>query len=175
MFFPIHDRVLKHWFLAVVNIPDGECEIWDSNPVETAMTRRQEYAIASISLIEKVFGNELRTLPNLYAQFGSFAITYPGRGALHPRSEDSGIFVIRNMQFYRQRWYLGFNSGDQRVRMALEIVNHPRNEILERVWLAAAEEVPYDVPTRGVIPLSRKEDTVLPTSGMKFNPRRSRR
>lgn len=59
--------------------------------------------------------------------------------------------------------------------MALEIVNHPHNEIRERVWSAAAEEVPYDVPTTGVPPLSLKEDAVLPTSGMKFNPRRSRR
>lgn len=49
MFLPIHDGVVKHWFLAVVNIPDAVCEIWDSNPVDSANTRRQEYAIASVS------------------------------------------------------------------------------------------------------------------------------
>ncbi|XP_062020074.1 uncharacterized protein LOC133736548 [Rosa rugosa] len=112
MFLPIHDGVVKHWFLVVVNIPDAECEIWDSNPVDSANTRRQEYAIASMSLLEKVFGNELRMAPDLYARFGSFSISYPESCPLHPRSEDSGIFVIRNMQFYRQRWYVGFNSGD---------------------------------------------------------------
>ncbi|KAM5574346.1 hypothetical protein ABKV19_013696 [Rosa sericea] len=76
IFFPIHDGVLKHWFLAVVKIPSWQCEIWDSNPENSANKRWEEYVAASIAL---------------------------------------------------------FNSGDQRDPMALETVNHPKNEVLEQV------------------------------------------
>ncbi|XP_061990867.1 uncharacterized protein LOC133709221 [Rosa rugosa] len=113
--------------------------------------------------------------PAIYAKFGSFSITYPERSPIHPTSQDSGIFVIRNMQFYRQRWYQGFNSGDQRVRLALEIVNHPMNDMAELVWQAAAEEVPNAVAAEGGVSASVNACGVVAVAGMKFKPRRARR
>lgn len=55
-------------------------------------------------LLQKVFLNELRLSPAMYIKFGSFSISYPDCVPRNPNSNDSGIHVIRNMQFYRDSW-----------------------------------------------------------------------
>ncbi|KAL6188272.1 hypothetical protein ACLB2K_039665 [Fragaria x ananassa] len=68
-----------------------------------------------------------------------------------------------------------YNSEDQRVRLALEIVNDPRNEIFEQVCSVAAEEARDNTPATEVPVLCHGEDGSLATAGIKFNARLSRR
>ncbi|XP_004309962.1 PREDICTED: uncharacterized protein LOC101294134 isoform X2 [Fragaria vesca subsp. vesca] len=139
------------WFLAVADMLNGVCEIWDSAPEDSAKTRRHDFA------------------------FAAFRISYLAGSPRHCRNEDSGVYLMRNMKFYRQCWYEGYNSGDQRVHLALEIVNDPRNEIFEQMCSAAAEETRDNMPATEVPVLCRGEDGSLATTGIKFNARRSRR
>ncbi|XP_050380395.1 uncharacterized protein LOC126797731 [Argentina anserina] len=140
IFIPICDDVDEHWYLAVFNVYAGECEIWDSceifdcNNFRSTQDRREDYAKCAINLIGSLFAEEFVSLPQPSSKTGGYVFTYPTGCPIQRRREDSGIFLIRNMQHYRERWYEGFNAGDQRVRIALEIVNHPLNECAQTVW-----------------------------------------
>lgn len=94
--------------------------------------------------------------------FASFTIINPEFNPIQNNGHDCGIYVIRHMQHYGSRWYQGvsfeslygvmqchvvisvmtvympfqFNSEDQRIRLALEIVKHPRNEVRAAVNIA---------------------------------------
>ncbi|KAL6195958.1 hypothetical protein ACLB2K_031575 [Fragaria x ananassa] len=115
IFVPMYDGISNHWFLAVAEMLNGVCEIWDSAPEDSAKTRMHDFAFAA------------------------------------------------------------YKFGDQRVCLALEIVNDPRNEILEQVCSVAAEEARDNTPATEVPALCRREDGSLATAGIKFNARRSKR
>lgn len=72
-----------------------------------------------------------------------------------------------------------FNSADQRVRLALEIVKHPKNEVYDRVKLAVASDVLTPHHTLAKLHNGGPEDDIetksMLTQGMKFIPRRPRR
>lgn len=72
-----------------------------------------------------------------------------------------------------------FNSADQRVRLALEIVRNPKNEVIDRVlFVAASEEAPQH-PPEGKLqndgPEFQLDCQPMFTQGMKFTARRPRR
>ena len=48
IFIPINDAGDDHWFLAVFNIPEGECEIWDSNYDRSSQERREGYVKCAV-------------------------------------------------------------------------------------------------------------------------------
>ncbi|XP_062000868.1 uncharacterized protein LOC133718081 isoform X2 [Rosa rugosa] len=179
IFFPLRDGVVDNWFLVVLNLAVGEIELWDSCPDMDAKQRRECYANAVVELFQNVFCNEIRSLPALYARLASVSIVYPKEGPTNRKTEDSGIFLIRNMQYYRKRWFEGFNSGDQRIRLALDIVNHPMNAVRVSVWAAAAQETPIDAKSFGRAAYNgnfiRNPDIPLDIAGMKFKARRTSR
>ncbi|KAL6144386.1 hypothetical protein ACLB2K_055079 [Fragaria x ananassa] len=174
IFIPILDTVAKHWILAVVKVSYGDCEIWDSNPEVAAEQRRKDYVIAAIDLLLSVFAAELRESPWVCSEAASFTFFYPASCPIQVNDFDSGICVIRNMQFYDQRWHEGFNSGDQRMRIALEIVNNPLNECRDAVWESVYQEQ-KNVSNSRNIPGSDTTDPLLIRAGMKFKPRVPRR
>ncbi|XP_050382408.1 uncharacterized protein LOC126799283 [Argentina anserina] len=69
-------------------------------------------------------GNELQI-----KKFASFTIINPESNHIQDNDHDGGIYVIRHMQYYNNRWYEGFNFVDQRKQLALEIVKNPLNEV----------------------------------------------
>ncbi|KAL6196484.1 hypothetical protein ACLB2K_032099 [Fragaria x ananassa] len=174
IFIPILDTVAKHWILAVVKVSYGDCEIWDSNPEVAAEQRRKDYVIAAIDLLLSVFAAELRESPWVCSEATSFTFFYPASCPIQVNDFDSGICVIRNMQFYDQRWHEGFNSGDQRMRIALEIVNNPLNECRDAVRESVYQEH-KNVSNSRNIPGSDTTDPLLIRAGMKFKPRVPRR
>ncbi|XP_050387055.1 uncharacterized protein LOC126803313 [Argentina anserina] len=172
VFIPIHDKVEDHWYLAVLNVAEGECEIWDSN-IDLSMKKRQEeYAKCTIDLFRQIFAEDFNRSPDLPSVF---VFQYPTSCPIQRKKEESGIYVIRNMQHYGKRWYDGFNPGDQRVRIALEIVGHPLNEYVGSVWAnlykeqkeRAAEAIaPHDKVSTG-----GGEGGRIPPLSKKFKPR----
>ncbi|XP_050373006.1 uncharacterized protein LOC126790705 isoform X3 [Argentina anserina] len=133
IFIPINDSTLEHWYLAVLNIAEGGCEIWDSIPDISVRQRREESVVAVIVLLQRLFAMELQHYPLLSSKLASSSIMYPEINPTQSNHMDSGIFTIRNMQHYRDCWHEGFNSGDQRIRLALEIVNDKSNECADNV------------------------------------------
>ncbi|PRQ44332.1 putative Ulp1 protease family catalytic domain-containing protein [Rosa chinensis] len=179
IFFPLQDDVVDNWFLVVFNPDEGECEIWDSCPDKDARERHEAYANGVMELFQKVFCNQIRLLPALYARLASVCTVYPKEAPTNGKTEDSGIFLIRNMQYYRKRWFEGFNSADQRIRLALDIVNHPMNAVRVSVWAAAAQETPIDAKSLGRAAYNgnfiRNRHIPLDISGIKFKARRTAR
>lgn len=58
-----------------------------------------------ISLLHNVFGNEMTRSTDVYFHLPSFNIVIP---ELNPTNEDkaeSGIYVIRHMQYHGRNWY----------------------------------------------------------------------
>lgn len=178
IFIPINDTIDDDWFLFVVNMEDKECEVLDCKPAAEADERRKDYASAAMKLLQKVFGNEMR-IGRLNLNNPSFTIS--DRCSFHNQlnHHDSGIFVIRSMQHYRNRWDEGFNSADQRVRLALEIVKNPKNEVIDHVLSVVALEEAAQHPPKGKLQNDGPEVELncqpILTQGMKFTPRRPRR
>ncbi|KAK9943204.1 hypothetical protein M0R45_008820 [Rubus argutus] len=177
IFIPINDTLDDHWFLLVISMGDVDCEIWDCKPAPQADERRKDYASAAMKLVEKVFANEMRmTMP-----FNSPSFTILDPCSVHSLLDhhDSGIFVIRNMQHYLNQWYEGFNSADQRVRLALEIVRNPKNEVIDRVLFAAASDEAAQQPPEGKLQNDGREVQLdcqpMFTQGIKFTARHPRR
>ncbi|KAL6128921.1 hypothetical protein ACLB2K_072274 [Fragaria x ananassa] len=134
IFIPIDDDVLDHWFLVVANITEDECEIWDNIPDLPAQQRRKNLVNGAMSLLGEIFSPHLRESDLPPSAFSSYSFTYPDTARDVPNKCDSGIFTIRHMQYYRERWFSNFNFGDERVRIALEIVNNPMNKCYKKVW-----------------------------------------
>ncbi|KAK9911528.1 hypothetical protein M0R45_035429 [Rubus argutus] len=126
IFIPIYDSVEDHWFLLVINITETEAEIWDSHRDGVKENHRRECAIAAIVQLHKVFADELRMFPELYMKLSSIKVIYPEVDQFVVNIFDPGIYVLKNMQHYRKRWYHGFHSAGQRVRLTLELINNPK-------------------------------------------------
>jgi hypothetical protein len=64
--------------------------------------------------LHKVFADELRMFPELYMKLSSIKLIYPEVDPFVVNIFDSGIYVLKNMQHYRKRWYHGvsFNHGN---------------------------------------------------------------
>ncbi|XP_050363423.1 uncharacterized protein LOC126782250 isoform X2 [Argentina anserina] len=169
IFIPVEDVAADHWFLVVLKVQDGECEIWDSVPDPRVEQRRLGYAHSCINFVAKVFQGDIRCDPILVKKFASFSVIYPEDNPTQIHNYDSGIFTIRNIQYYRECWYEGFNSGDQRVRLGLEIVNHPLNDRAKSVWDSVYRELKEKINDTGVVTSS------IPAGGIKFKPRVARR
>ncbi|KAK9932444.1 hypothetical protein M0R45_019682 [Rubus argutus] len=133
-------------------------------------------ATKRMKLVEKVFANEMRmTMP---FNSPSFTISNPCSVRSLLDHHDSGLFVIRSMQHYLNQWYEGFNSADQRVRLALEIVRNPKNEVIDRVLFAAALDEAAQQPPEGKLQNDGREVQLdcqpMFTQGIKFTARRPR-
>lgn len=136
IFIPLHDDPGKHWFLLVVHLPHNQAELWDSSPNEGGKLRRIDIAKAAIWLLDNVIKHDSQMSFEVAFNFASFTIINPEFNPIQDNSHDCGIYVIRHMQHYGNRWYQGFNSEDQRIRLALEIVKHPQNEVRAAVNIA---------------------------------------
>ncbi|KAL6189094.1 hypothetical protein ACLB2K_040484 [Fragaria x ananassa] len=163
IFIPINDDVLDHWFLVVANITEDECEIWDNIPDLLAKQRCNNLVNCVMSLLGEIFSSTLRELYRPPLAFSTYSFTYPDTAHAARNKSDSGIFTIRHMQYYRERWFCNFNSGDERVRIALKIVNHPMNECYKG---RTFEEPPA---TEGVG--GGEQEPFRVTVVMKFKPR----
>lgn len=177
IFIPINDTLDDHWFLFVINMGYVDCEIWDCKPAPQVDERRKDYASAAMKLLQKVFANEMRMA--MPFNNPSFTISDPCSVHSQLNHHDSGIFVIRSMQHYLNQWYEGFNSADQRVRLALEIVRNPKNEVIDRVLFAAASDEAPQQPPEGKLQNDGREVGLdwqpMFTQGIKFTARRPRR
>lgn len=58
-------------------------------------------------LLQKVFGNEMTSWRDVYYDFTTFQLTYPTPNPTTENNHDSGIYVIRHMQYYRENWFEG--------------------------------------------------------------------
>ncbi|XP_062020086.1 uncharacterized protein LOC133736560 [Rosa rugosa] len=137
IFTPLHDSMDDHWYLLVMDLHEKEALLWDSYPDPKSVGRRMHHARDVMTLMQKVFSCEMTMFGDVYYHFPSFSLTLAEGDRTNPQTFDSGIFVIRHMQHYLDPWSIGFVSEDQRNRVALEIVQSPRNEH-RRVVLAAA-------------------------------------
>nr|XP_011467300.1 PREDICTED: uncharacterized protein LOC101308491 [Fragaria vesca subsp. vesca]XP_011467301.1 PREDICTED: uncharacterized protein LOC101308491 [Fragaria vesca subsp. vesca] len=173
IFIPIMDDLCQHWFLAVVRFV-GDCEIWDSKPILASQQRRKDYVESAVNLLLSVFASELKQSPWVCSEAASFTYFYPAICTTEVNDYDSGVCVIRNMQFYGQRWYEGYNSGDQRMRIALEVVNSPLNECRDDVWdcVYLEKKNASNLQERSG---SETPDPLLDRAGMRLKPRVPRR
>ncbi|KAK9943142.1 hypothetical protein M0R45_008761 [Rubus argutus] len=120
-----------------MDLTEQRAEVWDNHPDSDSELRCLEYASAAIGILQIIFANEMTKAHDVYFHFPSFTVTIPDPNPTVGNNHDSGIYVIRHMQYYRRKWFRGFNYEDQRIRLALEIVNHPRNKINPSVVAAA--------------------------------------
>ncbi|KAK9950174.1 hypothetical protein M0R45_005675 [Rubus argutus] len=137
IFIPLRDEVAGQWFLLVVKLGERIGEIWDSSYDANANTFRIEIARTTMVLLQNVFANEMTSWKDVYYDFRRFQLTYPTAFPTNENHHDSGIYVVRHMQYYNSNWFEGVNVEDQRCRIALEIVMNPRNEALDIVKKAA--------------------------------------
>lgn len=114
-----------------------QAEVWDSQPESGSEEHRLEYVSVAIEVLQIIFANEMTKTRDVYFHFPSSTIIVPEPNPRMDNNHDSGIFVIRHMQYYNREWFREFNSEDQRIRLALEITNHPHNEMSESVVAAA--------------------------------------
>lgn len=132
IFIPLYDELLEHWYLLVMNIAEKKGELWDSKPESSSYDRRMSLVGRAIKLLQKIFANEMYRSTDVYLHFPSFNISVPQSNPTHDNNYDSGIFVIRHMQHHNNTWYTQaqFHLNDLRMRIAVEIVTHPRNTII---------------------------------------------
>ncbi|KAL6186360.1 hypothetical protein ACLB2K_042480 [Fragaria x ananassa] len=180
IFIPILDDVVDHWFLVVANITEGECEMWDCIPDLPAQQRRKNMVNNVMSLLGEVFSSELEVSDVAPSALSSYSFAYPESSRIVPNKYDSGIFTIRHIQYYRERWFSVFNSADERIRIALEIVNNPMNECYKSVWDSVCREENEiseckELPATSGDVVGDHADPVTTTSGMKLKPRVPRR
>jgi hypothetical protein len=58
-----------------------------------------------ILLLHNVFGNEMTRSADVYFHLPSFNIIIPEVNPIHEDNAESGIYVIRHMQYHGQKWY----------------------------------------------------------------------
>ena len=58
-----------------------------------------------MGLFIKVFEDDIRLCPAIILKLTSLSISYPTFMAESSKPEDSGIFLIRNMQHYKHKWF----------------------------------------------------------------------
>lgn len=63
--------------------------------------------VVQVNLLLSVFASELKQSPWVCSEAASFTYFYPAICTTEVNDYDSGVCVIRNMQFYGQRWYEG--------------------------------------------------------------------
>ncbi|XP_050364128.1 uncharacterized protein LOC126782844 [Argentina anserina] len=134
-----------------------------------------------MGLLQRVFASELKCYPLLLSKLESYRIIYPEINPTQSNEFDSGIFTVRNMQHYGDYWHDGFNSGDQRIKLALEIVNNPYNECLADVmdgvnyWKNVVGSTQVGRPSRGNTARDDDADISFIPCCIKFKPRIPRR
>lgn len=91
-------------------------------------------------------------------------------------ADDLRRFPDLNMQHYRKRWYHRFHSADQRVRLALELVDNPKNEVIRVVRSAiSTHEQLHEATNCNSLASDLKDgvnkDPLLTSCSIAFRPR----
>ncbi|KAL6145671.1 hypothetical protein ACLB2K_056356 [Fragaria x ananassa] len=141
IFIPVKDETLDHWFLVVIKLRDKVVEIWDSKADMASLRRRREKATSVILLVQKVFASDMKKPGDIYYNFPSFEVTVPTGNRWDMNGYESGIYMMRHMQFYGEPWYDGFDSSKERTEIALFIVKNSKNEDLKSLRAAAGLSV----------------------------------
>ncbi|XP_040375279.1 uncharacterized protein LOC121053032 [Rosa chinensis] len=170
IFIPLHDNMEDHWILLVMHLPEKKAEVLDSFPDVRSRERQMDHARDVMAMLQKVFGSETTWSNSKFYHFPSFTLNFSDFNPTHEQRSESGVFVIRHMQYYRGMWSTTFHSEDQRTRLALEIVLHPRNEHRQILIGAAAGA---SMPPIGESELFK--NIPLPPTGRKFRSHRKRR
>ncbi|KAK9903755.1 hypothetical protein M0R45_000987 [Rubus argutus] len=144
IFIPLKDDIRDHLFLLVMKLSQKNAELWDSQPDTGSGARRVEKARAA-----NIFANDMTKSQDVYYDFPSFPLSVPDGNPTNDNNHDSGIYVARHMQSYREKWFEGYNSDEQRSLLALEIVEHPKNKLLHLVTKAASGRVRRDESGEG--------------------------
>lgn len=139
IFIPLHDNPLNHWYLLVMNLVERKSEVWDCMPDSRSSDRRMADVGKVIAFTQHIFANEMTRSTNLYFNFPSFKMSVPKLNHTHDNNADSGVHVIRQMQHHGCNWYTHFDSLDHRYRIALEILNYPRNNVIHSKSAAASQ------------------------------------
>lgn len=58
-------------------------------------------------LLQNVFANEMTSWRDVYYDFRRFELTYPTAFPTNENHHDSGIYVVRHMQYYNSNWSEG--------------------------------------------------------------------
>ncbi|KAK9913400.1 hypothetical protein M0R45_037218 [Rubus argutus] len=141
IFIPLKDDIRDHWFLLVMKLSQKNAELWDSQPDTGSGARRVEKARAAMLLLQNIFANEMTKSQDVYYDFPSFPLSVPDGNPTNDNNHNSGIYVARHMQSYREKWFEGYNSNEQCSLLALEIVKHPKNKLHHLVTKAASGRV----------------------------------
>lgn len=64
-----------------------------------------------MSLLGEVFSSELEVSDLAPSALSSYSFTYPESSRTVPNKYDSGIFTIRHVQYYRERWFSVVSSA----------------------------------------------------------------
>ncbi|KAL6176091.1 hypothetical protein ACLB2K_052727 [Fragaria x ananassa] len=89
--------------------------------------------LTKVDLLLSIFAAELKQSPWVCSEAASFTYFYPAICTTEVNDYDSGVCVIRIMQFYGQRWYEGFHSDEHRSAILLQCMKSPANEIHDEV------------------------------------------
>ncbi|KAL6176634.1 hypothetical protein ACLB2K_053267 [Fragaria x ananassa] len=104
---PVHDETLDHWFLVLIKVRDEVVEIWDSKADMASSRRRHEIATSVILLVQKVFASDMKKPGDIYYNFSSFEVTVLKGNQWDVNGFESGIYLMRHMQLYGERWFDG--------------------------------------------------------------------
>lgn len=138
IFIPLHDHMSDHWYLLVMNLDERTADILDSKPDVHLDDRRMVHAREAILLLQTVFSNEMTRSTDVYFHFPSFNVNISELNPRHNRNAESGIYVIRHMQYHGHNWSTQFDSIDHRNLIALEIAKHPRNHVIHPIEAPAS-------------------------------------
>lgn len=58
-------------------------------------------------LLQNIFAKEMTKSQDVYYDFPSFPLSVPDGNPTNDNNHDSGIYVARHMQSYREKWFEG--------------------------------------------------------------------
>lgn len=171
IFIPLHDHLSDHWYLLVVNLDERNSELLDSFPDRRLHDRRMAHAREVILLLHNVFGNEMTRSADVYFHLPSFNIIIPEVNPIHEDNAESGIYVIRHMQYHGQKWYTQFDPLIHRNLVALDILKHPKNHVTNPIQAPASNLI---TPVRHSARNNVNSNAMQLISSMSINGRKCR-
>lgn len=129
IFIPMYDCPGKHWYLLVVRPLVKLAEIWDSHVDKNSADRRKCFAVAALTHLDMLDSWDIFKRLDPTFKFAMFNVIITEHNPQQPNEYDCGIYVIRHMQHYKERWYDQYESDHQRCKIALETVKHRQNQL----------------------------------------------
>ncbi|CAB4309092.1 unnamed protein product [Prunus armeniaca] len=122
---------LKDCMQIYIPMHEDKAEIWDSLPDARHNKKRENDCHISVN---SVFHDDILSIFGTEWTFSFFSVVSPlNVNPIQPNGVNCGIFVIRHMQYYCQLWYDRYDSNEQQMRLAIELVRNEKNLLCDAI------------------------------------------